>query len=108
MTADEVVFAGSTYRHVTSNGYFGVNANNENITGKIKWWLMTPAYYLSNYKHVAAYDIIHGTSVGENVINDDNGVASDYGIRPVISIKENAVYKSGDGRAENPYEILTN
>ena len=107
MTADEVVFAGNTYKHVTSNGYFGVNANNENITGKIKWWLMTPAYYTSSNKHGVVYDIIHGKSVGENVINDDNGIALDYGIRPVISIKENAVYKSGNGSAESPYEIVT-
>ena len=102
MTADEVVYAGG-FPYKGANAYYAMNAENKFILNKIRWWLMTPS---STYGNSSLFDIINTDAV-DNYLNNDNGSENLYSVRPVISIKENAIYKSGDGSAESPYEIVT-
>ena len=89
--------------HNPSNTYLGYNSLKTNSTGTNAWWLMTPAYAKTN--GVRGHIISPSTSVSELVTDTVNLT---YAVRPVISIKETAMYKSGDGSAASPYEILTN
>ena len=102
MTSDEAAFAGSL-THNASNTYLGYNSLKTNSTGTNTWWLMTPAYAKTN--GVRGHIIIPTTSVSKL---DTDLVNLTYAVRPVISLKADVVYKSGDGSAASPYEILTN
>ncbi len=76
-------------------------ANIMNIS-KIKYaptnyWLLTPDYYYENSNNTFYY-----------VSNYSGGIATNSGVsknalRPVIALKSNTIYKSGDGSTENPY-----
>ena len=102
MTSDEAAFAGSL-THNASNTYLGYNSLKTNSTGTNTWWLMTPAYAKTN--GVRGHIIIPTTSVSTL---DTAVVNLTSAVRPVISLKADVVYKSGDGSAASPYEILTN
>ena len=102
MTSDEAAFAGSV-THNASNTYLGYNSLKTNSTGTNTWWLMTPAYAKTN--GVRGHKISPSTSVSTL---DTDPVNLTYAVRPVISLKADVVYKSGDGTASSPYEILTN
>ena len=102
MTSDEAAFAGSL-THNASNTYLGYNSLKTNSTGTNTWWLMTPAYAKTN--GVRGHIIIPTTSVSTL---DTDLVNLTSAVRPVISLKADVVYKSGDGSAASPYEILTN
>ena len=105
MTADEIAFAGGKCQTETKS-YFSQNSLDTNSTNYIRWWTMTPTHQTKTIK-VKVYDVISISTYGNNVLNDDNDSDYLYAVRPVISIKENAIYKSGDGSAESPYEIVT-
>ena len=105
MTADEIAFAGGKC-HTETKSYFSQNSLDTNSTNYIRWWTMTPTHQTKTIK-VKVYDVISISTYGNNVLNDDNDSDYLYAVRPVISIKENAIYKSGDGSAESPYEIVT-
>ena len=102
MTSDEAAFAGGL-THNESNTYLGYNSLKTNSTGTNTWWLMTPAYAKTN--GVRGHIISPSTSVSKL---DTDPVNLTYAVRPVISLKADVVYKSGDGTASSPYEILTN
>ena len=102
MTSDEAAFAGGL-THNPSNTYLGYNSLKTNSTSTNAWWLMTPAYAKTN--GVRGHIISPSTSVSELVTDPVNLT---YAVRPVISLKADVVYKSGDGTASSPYEILTN
>ena len=102
MTSDEAAFAGGL-THNESNTYLGYNSLKTNSTGTNTWWLMTPAYAKTN--GVRGHVIGPTTSVSTL---DTDPVNLTYAVRPVISLKADVVYKSGDGSAASPYEILTN
>ena len=102
MTADEVVYAGG-FPYNGANAYYVMNGENKSILNKIRWWLMTPG---STYINSTLFDVINLVEE-DNCLNNDNESDYLYGVRPVISIKENAIYKSGDGSPSNPYEIVT-
>ncbi len=100
MTVDELVFAGGAYRESALTWYY--NSVKGSSTGKISWWLMSP------------YDWGANSSVFRTYGSDSPGflyarrVDDTLGVRPVISIKGNNLWKSGDGTASSPYEIVTN
>ena len=101
MTVDELVFAGGAYRESALTWYY-YNSVKGSSTGKISWWLMSP------------YDWGANSSVFRTYGSDSPGflyarrVDDTLGVRPVISIKGNNLWKSGDGTASSPYEIVTN
>ena len=102
MTVDELVFAGGAYREESALTWYYYNSVKGSSTGKISWWLMSP------------YDWGASSSVFRTYGSDSPGhlyarrVDDTLGVRPVISIKGNNLWKSGDGTASSPYEIVTN
>ena len=82
LTADELILAGESYM-VASDSYIKVSNT------------MTPGTFIDGAANVwADYNFIMG-----NILNDVN-----Y-IRPVINVKVDNGFTSGDGTAENPYVI---
>lgn len=103
ITADEVSLVGGVFSK-QSNTWFNLNSNNEPITDANAWWTMSPATYNSDSSYVMAvynFDDIHG-------ILFDPIVSENIALRPVISLKGDNLWKSGDGTSENPYEIILN
>ena len=102
MTVDELVFAGGAYREESALTWYYYNSVKGSSTGKISWWLMSP------------YDWGANSSVFRTYGSDSPGflyarrVDDTLGVRPVISIKGDNLWKSGDGTASSPYEIVTN
>jgi len=102
MTVDELVFAGGAYREESALTWYYYNSVKGSSTGKISWWLMSP------------YDWGASSGVFRTYGSDSPGylyarrVDDTLGVRPVISIKGNNLWKSGDGTASSPYEIVTN
>ena len=109
MTADEVAFAGSSAYNPLNSPYtwYYNNSNGESIVNNKWWFTMTPmTYIIENYMSSIVWD------VGGNVTNSNgrfgNGHVLDQSevSRPVISIKSDVLWSSGDGSPENPYEIV--
>ena len=103
MTADEIAYAGGKFGGELTSPYawYYLNSAGGSITGDNWWWLLSPSCYdghpyvwnVNAYYHFFFFflyvDLVHG-------------------VRPVISIKADALWSSGDGSPENPYEIVYN
>ena len=103
MTADEVSFAGGlmytdaeTWYYLNSKGKVSIN------DGQNDWWLLS-AYTWHSDKSSVAFKV----SSYQNRKAQLRGQSVQYKlhVRPVISLKKDLLYKSGDGSATNPYEI---
>ena len=99
MTADEISYAGGLWATVSKAWYYYNSLNNKS-TGKFYWDTITPFSWTKTYSdmymvHSETYD---GT-LGTGYINSEKAV------RPVISLKGNLVWKSGDGSSASPYEV---
>ena len=103
MTADEVSFAGGVYNTNAETWYYLNNKGTSSINTDIKeWWLMTPTYWYSDkiaitFK-VSSYENRKAQLRAQRVFDG-------LYIRPVISLKKDLIYKSGDGSATSPYTI---
>ena len=104
MTADEVAYAGGkAYTKLTSPySWYYTNSAGGSITGSTEWWLLSPNCQ-DGFTKTWRMDDRDGPGylVG-------NSVYYPYAVRPVISIKSDALWSSGNGSAENPYEIIYN
>ena len=103
MTADEIMRAGGKGGTSLTSPYawYYLNSANGSITGSTDWWLLSPHYWDSSDTFVfVVYD-----SSNFGYLNY-NSVVTTNGVRPVISLKSDVLYKSGDGSANSPYEIL--
>jgi len=69
-------------------------------TGK-DYWLMSPNYFDNTYS-VQMFSIYNNGQIGTHQIN------ANMGVRPLISLKPNSFYISGDGSMETPYVVYTN
>ena len=94
MTADEIVYAGS------ADAWYALNSAGKDIADQNVWWNLTPMYF-ENCAEVAAWGWNSGLDIGGSTYGQN-------GVRPVISIKADALWSSGDGSPENPYEIVYN
>ena len=105
MTADEITYAGGyRYNSLTSPyAWYYLNSAGGSITGSTYWWLLSPNRWNGAFAYVWYV-------IGSDVPSYLNGynVNESWGVRPVISIKADALYSSGDGSPENPYEIVYN
>ena len=104
MTADEVAFAGGL-DGTNANVYYALNSKGNAITGEKSWWLLTPKFFDAAYKESAVFVVYSGS---ENGRLDQLGVTFYASLRPVISLKGDALYSSGDGSSGNPYVIVYN
>ena len=109
MTADEISYAGGVYFKYAdvsvddaSKIWIDTNSNfnyyNDINKGEF-WWVNTPYY--------------HDPNDGTMVYLTSNGILTTFymntlpfSVRPVTSLKSCVTWKSGDGSASNPYEIV--
>ena len=103
MTADEINIAGGLAFN-DAPAYYYLNSAGGSITGSTYWWSLSPMYWSGNYSFVWGV----GGSDFPGRLNDYYGVHRSHGVRPAISIKSDAIWSSGDGSPENPYEIVYN
>ena len=109
ITADEIVYAGGKYGEGAS-AWYSFNSKLGDALGidkssKIEWWTMSPYYFggSSNYNYVYS---IENKSYG-NILGWGSYLTFRQAVRPVLSVTGDNLWKSGDGTAENPYEIVT-
>ena len=100
MTADEVSFAGGLWATNAETWYYKNSANGSS-TGST-WWLLSPSYWDGGG---AGMFLVYGSSNPGFLFGTDAYRA--YGVRPAISLKTCALYTSGNGAPETPYEIST-
>ena len=101
MTADEAIFAGGRFDYNSPTWYY-YNSEYGSSTGTGEWWLMSPNAWNGSLA------IVHKMLASENpgrVYGER--VTTSLLVRPVVSLKSDVVYKSGDGTPESPYEIVT-
>ena len=100
MSADEVAYAGGKAGSEVSAVWYYLNSNGGSIIGSTWWWLMSPYFWSDDGSGVWS---VRGSSSPGHL--SYVGVDHSYGVRPVISLKGNLVWKSGDGSSNNPYEV---
>ena len=101
MTADEVTFAGGINDYNFSEPFPWYMKNMSHI-----YWLMTPARYDKPYGKSEAYA---GTSSTKKDGSAGGYYVTNLGwVRPVTSLKSCVLWKSGNGSANSPYEIIEN
>ena len=105
MTADEITYAGgSNFKNLTSPyAWYYLNSAGGSITGSTWWWLLSPNRWNGLFSDVL---LVNGSDYPGSL--DDGAVNHSSGVRPVISIKADAQWSSGDGSSENSYEIIYN
>ena len=104
MTADELVYAGTSYQMMsdgvdqTDIWYYKNSKGNPIVSDS--WWLLTPAYWANKIIDVS-------NAGGVEAIGSlwDGMVSISLSTRPVISLKSCVKYSSGDGSSSNPYEV---
>ena len=103
MTVDEIMRAGGKDRTSLTSPYawYYLNSANGSITGDTVWQLLSPCDWGGSYAYVF---VVRGSS-SPGSLSNGYGVSYSGGVRPVISLKSDVLYKSGDGSAESPYEI---
>ena len=99
ITADELVYAGGKM-YANALNYIYYNSNNKSSTGVESIWTMTPISWFES----AAVSFANTGSDNPGYLGIGS-VNYSGSLRPVISIKKDLIYKSGDGSAENPYII---
>jgi hypothetical protein len=90
ITMDEVGFAGASMSTYNGNSSYYLYTNS-------LYWTMSSYGFL-------------GSSAFEFIVNSDGNIAYDYvnntyGLRPVINLKTDTLYTSGDGTSASPYII---
>ena len=104
MTADEITYAGGYKSTSLTRPYawYYLNSVGGSITGSTWWWLLSPYCWDGDY--VDSW-YVYGS--------DRPGIFTNYtvyrsnGARPAISLKTCALWSSGNGAPETPYEIST-
>lgn len=95
LTSDEARFAGSQQGTLNTD-YYLFNRDQS-------WWLMDAAgsYYNPDDTEHTATLVAAGS--GGLYASD---VTQNLNVRPVLSLKNNVIYKSGNGTSSNPYKIV--
>ena len=101
LSADEFVMAGAM-RAANNETYYLYDAFDEGLSND-RWWLMTP--------HMLSGDENSEKSYIEYATMDKHAIYYNYatvsmGIRPVINLKSNLLWASGDGTKNSPYEVM--
>ena len=102
MTTDEIAYVGGVHGQ-SALMWYSTNSTNNNITSSNSWWLSSPEALME--RRAVVWSVEWGNFPG---VLTPLEVASSLAIRPVISLKSCVQWKSGDGSAESPYEIVEN
>ena len=100
ITADELIYAGGKM-YANALNYIYYNSNNKSSTGVESIWTMTPIAWLES----SAVSFANNGSDNPGYLGIGS-VNYSSSLRPVISIKKDLIYKSGDGSANSPYEVI--
>ena len=108
MTMDELAYAGGGYDFNATPWYY-YNSSKTSSTGTYSWWTMSPAkWYPTELLDYAMVFMVNLLSPPNIYISETSVDYVDKAVlRPVISLKGDNEWKSGDGSATNPYEIVT-
>ena len=101
MTADEINIAGGLAFN-NAPAYYYLNSAGGSVTGSTYWWSLSPMNWYGNRSGVW---FVYGS--GYPGYLDYGYVIYGYGVRPAISLKTCALWTSGNGAPETPYEIST-
>ena len=117
MTADELNFAGGVFWGNNANVWYFRNSKEGKLetspeigvdtessyssTGSVQWHTMSPGDY--GYNGSAFIFRVNGSGGIGDFSNRD--LSNSFAVRPVISLKGNLVWKSGDGSSASPYEV---
>ena len=104
MTADEIAYAGGVAFTTLISPYvwYYLNSTGDSITGIDLWLLLSPGSWSDGCRNLW---LVTGSVYPGRLYN--NRIPS-LGVRPAISLKSCVLYKSGNGSADNPYEIIEN
>lgn len=94
ITADEVSFAGGVYGTANDKYYL---YNNQ------YYWTMSPyywCYYSSSSRYAYVFYVGASGRLYNSFVYDAN-----LGVRPVINLKSDTIFSSGDGTLNNPYIV---
>ena len=92
LTADEIVFSGSTY------GYFNLSTYLQENTGTNYWWSLSPG----SFNGFNAYVWLVRSGYLYNGLLD---VRNDFGVRPAVSLVSSTTISGGSGTSEDPYVV---
>ena len=105
MTADEISYAGGVVAQNASMWYYSNSLEGSSISSNY-WWLLSPAEFRRQQIVVSTTWAVSAKNNPGRMISITVTTAS--AVRPVTSLKSCAQWKSGDGSADNPYEIEMN
>ena len=91
ITVDETALAGGVNGLSNQNYYLNTNSS---------YWTMTPYYADSD-----SWSFVFRIHLNGMIVRSDDGVLMDYGVRPVINLKTDTIFSSGDGTASNPFVV---
>ncbi len=103
MTADEISYAGGVWTKNAATWYYLNSKSNASIkNGQNEWWLLSAASWDTDKSSV----VFKVSSTQDRKANfGAQSVQYKLHVRPVISLKKDLIYKSGDGSATSPYTI---
>ena len=107
MTTDEILYAGGASKTDLTSPYtwYYTNSAGGSITVNASWWLLSPGYWNGYNPWLRSVGGLNGNRSGTIYVNmPDNSTK----VRPVISIKSDAIWSKGDGSPDSPYEIVYN
>ena len=116
MTADEIAYAGGVIGTNAPMWYY-TNSNYASIVSIYGWWTMTPSLIKAQDRYDEDGNVMYdnlpyiSSVTGPNFMGRLSAYPSGYVqpySRPVTSLKSCVQWKSGDGSASNPYEIVEN
>ena len=90
LTADEAMYAGALYHSVNENVWLDTGYS---------FWTMTPAVYSQESTQSCNWFLYAKKYIEGPTVTDL------YGVRPVINLRSDIKITSGDGSANNPYEV---
>ena len=102
MTTDEIAYAGGVYTTNAPMWYY-TNSSLESSTGTQNWWSLSP--YCWDDSNANSWSVDVSDYPGSLYRMD---VFLSNGVRPAVSLKSCVQWKSGDGTANSPYEIVEN
>ncbi len=105
MTADEISYAGGVVAQKASMWYYSNSLEGSSINSSY-WWLLSPAEFRRQQIVVSTTWAVSAKNNPGRMISITVTTAS--AARPVTSLKSCVLWTSGDGSANNPYEIEMN
>ena len=102
MTADEITYAGGYRYYNNASAWYYLNNSGLSIIESTYWWLLSPYIWDGNGSTADfIVDVLNFPGYLSNRPCANNSGA----VRPVISLKGNLIWKSGDGSSSSPYEV---